>query len=260
MPLRPSPRADALSPPSSPASGDARAATAAAARFAALPPGPYALTDRRLAGGRGIDAIVESLLLGGVRLIQVREKSDSPGGLDPAAFRETVRRCAARVQAAGGVLILNDDPALAVAAGADGVHVGQDDCPPRRAREIVGPGRLLGLSTHTRDQVLAAFEEPVDYAAIGPVFGTTSKQSPYSALGLEFAAWAWGEARRRGMPLVAIGGITPANVGRLLAVAPGIRPAVIGALMTGGDIAARAREFIAAMKAAGVARTAGGER
>jgi thiamine-phosphate pyrophosphorylase len=206
------------------------------------------LTDRSLAGGRGIEALVDSLLAGGARLIQIREKFNSPGALDPVEFRETVRRCATRVRAAGGVLILNDDPDLAVATGADGVHVGQDDCPPRRAREIVGSARLLGLSTHTREQVLAALEEPVDYVAIGPVFGTTSKQSPYAALGLEFAAWAWSEAHRRGMPMVAIGGISPANVGGLLAVAPGIRPAVIGALMTEGDIAARTIEFLAAMR------------
>jgi thiamine-phosphate pyrophosphorylase len=220
----------------------------------------YAITDRRLAGGRGHEEIVEALLRGGVRCIQVREKNLEAGGgnegaLGREAYCEVLARCRELAARAGAVLFVNDDPRLAAELDADGVHVGQEDIPPREARAIIGTHRLLGVSTHTRGQFLAALDEPVDYVAIGPVFGTTSKQSPFSALGLEFVAWAWGEARRRAMPLVPIGGITEENVGLLLDVAPGCLPAVIGAMMTPGDIAGAARRFLEAVRRARAAGT-----
>ena len=208
----------------------------------ALPDGVYALTDRRQAGGRLHEEITSALLEGGVRLIQIREKEIR----DTADFAAEVGRCLAQTRRAGACLVLNDDPSLAVMADADGVHVGQEDCSPREARRILGAHRILGLSTHTREQFLAALEEPVDYVAIGPVFGTLSKASPYSALGLDFARWAAGEARRKGMTLAAIGGINLENLGALLEAAPGVRPAVIGAIMTPGDIAEAARRFLRA--------------
>jgi len=222
----------------------------------------YAITDRRLAGGRGHEEIVEALLRSGVRCIQLREKhlaaegcAEDAATLTREAFGEVVARCRTLAARAGAVLFINDDPRLAAELDADGVHVGQEDMPPREARAIIGTHRLLGVSTHTRGQFLAALDEPVDYVAIGPVFGTTSKQSPYSALGLEFVAWAWGEAGRRAMPLVPIGGITEENVGLLLDVAPGCLPAVIGAMMTPGDIAGAARRFLEAVRRARAAGT-----
>ncbi len=221
----------------------------------ALPSGVYALTDRRLAGagGRSHEEIVSALLEGGARLIQIREKPDStnPPPLSRPALADSIRRCLALTRAAGAALIVNDDPDLAAETGADGVHVGQDDCPPREARRRIGPRRILGISTHTRAQFLAALGEPVDYVAIGPIFGTTSKESPYSALGLEFARWASAEAARRGMAIAAIGGISLDNLAHLMAAAPDCRPAVISALMRPNleDIAAATRQFLDAMRA-----------
>jgi len=216
-----------------------------------------------LAGGRSHEEIVEALLAGGVRLIQVREKyltetkegeqvaRDTNGKVSPLshyALCDSIRRSLGLARAAGATLLVNDDPVLAAETGVDGVHVGQDDCPPRRARTLLGPGRIIGLSTHNRNQLRAALDEPIDYVAIGPVFGTTSKASPYETLGLEFVSWAAEESAQRGIPLVAIGGIDLTNLEALLRAAPSCHPAVISALMTEGDIAARAREFLAAMK------------
>ncbi len=230
-----------------------------------LPQGPYALTDRRLAGGRTHDYIVRHLLTAGIRLIQIREKNlagtdegrrlESETGLGipaltPEAYRHSLRRCIELARESNAVLIVNDDPALAAELDADGVHVGQDDIPPRQARETVGPNRILGVSTHTRDQLLAAIREPVDYVAVGPVFGTTSKDSPYAPLGLEFVRWAAGILEKHALPIVCIGGIGLENIRDLMHAAPHCRPAVISALMTTGDIQAAAQRFLQTMKQA----------
>jgi len=146
----------------------------------------------------------------------------------------------------GVTLILNDRADLCVAAGFDGVHVGQDDLTPQAVRAVVGTGRIVGLSTHNAGQMRLALQEPVDYVAIGPVFATASKQNPDPVVGLEGVA----EARRlrdssgRPLPLAAIGGITLENAPEVLwAGADSL--AVIGALVRNpGD---SAREFLRRM-------------
>jgi thiamine-phosphate pyrophosphorylase len=115
-------------------------------------------------------------------------------------------------------LILNDRADLCLAAGFNGVHVGQEDLSPQGARLVVGPARVVGLSTHNAAQFAQALAEPVDYLAIGPIFATSSKQNPDPVVGLAGLA----EARRllresgRDLPLVAIGGITRANAEAVL--------------------------------------------
>jgi len=142
------------------------------------------------------------LINGGTTLIQLREKH--------ASSREILRlaRELRRILPHNVRLILNDRADLCVAAGADGVHVGQDDLPPEAARRIVGSERMVGVSTHNPEQVKAVDESPADYVAIGPVFSTTSKDNCDPEIGLD------GVRRARALtekPLVAIGGITVEN-------------------------------------------------
>ena len=141
------------------------------------------------------------------------------------------------------IVIINDRADLARLAGADGVHVGQQDLGPRAVRAIVGDAMMIGLSTHTMTQVDAAVAEPVDYVAIGPVFGTTTKATGYDAVGLETVREAARRAGARGLPLVAIGGITFENVGSVIE-AGAASVAVIGDLLATGDPEQRIREFL----------------
>jgi thiamine-phosphate pyrophosphorylase len=142
---------------------------------------------------------------------------------------------------------VNDRADLALMSGAAGVHVGQDDLAPSAARQLLGPGAIVGYSTHTAAQVEAASTEPVTYIAVGPVFGTRTKATGYEPVGLGLVA----EAARlsRGLPVVAIGGIT-------LETAPAVvragaaSVAVITDLLEGGDPAARVRRFIEVLERA----------
>ena len=122
--------------------------------------------------------LIPGLADAGVTLLQYRNKQ----GSEAEILREArlIRSLAGdRMQ-----LILNDWPALAVEAGFDGVHVGQQDMTPSRAREIVGPDRIVGVSTHNEAQLRSADTGPVAYIAIGPVFSTTSKENPDPVIGL----------------------------------------------------------------------------
>ena len=156
-------------------------------------------------GNGGLQEVLDfatELAAGGATLIQVREKH--------ASSREILRlaREMRRLLPENVRLILNDRSDLCVAAGMNGVHVGQDDVPPEAARRIVGSKRILGVSTHNPEQVKEGDESSADYVAIGPVFSTTSKDNPDPVIGLE------GVKRARALtqkPLVAIGGITLEN-------------------------------------------------
>lgn len=138
----------------------------------------------------------------------------------------------------GALLIVNDRADIAKLAGADGVHLGQDDLNPASARRILGEGGIVGRSTHTEAQLEKAAREPVDYVAIGPVFATSTKATGYDAVGLEMVR----RAARCGRPVVAIGGITLENAPSAIG-AGASSVAVIGDLLT-GDPALRARAFV----------------
>lgn len=144
----------------------------------------------------------EDLVAAGVSLIQYRDKAgDARQMLDHA--RELKLRLGNSVK-----LIMNDRADLALVAGFDGVHVGQDDLSPAGARKIIGDTLRLGVSTHNPDQVTEAGQTSADYIAVGPVFATGSKVNPGPVIGLEGVHRARGLTRK---PLVAIGGITRAN-------------------------------------------------
>jgi thiamine-phosphate pyrophosphorylase len=142
------------------------------------------------------------LFAGGATLIQLREKHASAKEILRLA-RELRRVLPPEVR-----LIINDRADLALAASADGVHVGQEDLPPEAARKIIGLGRTLGVSTHNSAQIKTAVKTSADYIAIGPVFGTASKENPDPVVGLEGVRVARSLTSK---PLVAIGGITLEN-------------------------------------------------
>ncbi len=143
-----------------------------------------------------------NLLQGGVTLLQYRNKQ---GGARDQLLQA---RELCRISSGHAALVMNDRADLALAAGCDGVHVGQDDLSVEGVRRVVGQTLWVGLSTHNPEQLRAVSEADPDYVAVGPVFGTTSKQNPDPEVGLE------GVRRARQLtakPLVAIGGITRAN-------------------------------------------------
>jgi thiamine-phosphate pyrophosphorylase len=146
--------------------------------------------------------------------------------------------------AAGRPVIVNDRADIARMSQASGVHVGQDDLLPRDARAIVGPHAIVGYSTHTIEQVRAACSEPVSYIAVGPVFGTRTKNTGYQAVGLDLVSAA---AKAAGpIPIVAIGGITLENA-RSVLEAGAAAVAVISDLLTGGDPRGRIAAYVQAL-------------
>jgi thiamine-phosphate pyrophosphorylase len=140
-------------------------------------------------------------------------------------------------------VIINDRADIARLAGAAGVHVGQDDLPPAAVRALLGDAAELGLSTHSSEQVERAVLEPVSYVAIGPVFGTATKATGYAPLGLDVVRAAAARAGAKGLPVVAIGGITLENALSVLQ-AGAASVAVIGDLLATGDPEARTRAFV----------------
>ena len=148
------------------------------------------------------------------------------------------------VQAAaryGASIVVNDRADLAMLAKAGGVHVGQDDLAPSDARRLLGPAALVGFSTHTVAQIEAAIREPLSYLAVGPVFGSATKDTGYSAVGVDLVSTA---ARVAGsIPVVAIGGITLDTASSVLE-AGATSVAVIGDLLTHGDPRARVAAYL----------------
>lgn len=198
-------------------------------------PSLYAIVDPAQAGGRSPLDLAEALLAAGARLVQLRDKHASSRELYESA--RVVGEC---VRNSGGMFILNDRADIARAAGANGVHVGQEDLPVEHARTVLGPGKLIGCSTHNLQQLREADAGSADYIAFGPIFPTSSKLNPDALVGLDGLR----EARRlTRKPLVAIGGITLENARPVLdAGADSI--AVIRDLMATADIRARAEEFL----------------
>ena len=194
-------------------------------------------TDAAARAGWPVIDLANAFLDGGARFLQLRAKS-MPGG----QMLETATVIAGLARSCGARVIINDRADIARLSGADGVHVGQEDLAPAAVRAIAGDDAIVGLSTHTVDQLERAASEPVSYLAIGPVFGTTTKVTGYDAVGLEMVREAARRARARGLPLVAIGGIT-LDLAPSVIAAGAASVAVIGDLLSTGDPARRTREF-----------------
>lgn len=187
------------------------------------------------AGLRPLD-VARSFLDGGARVLQLRAK-----GLPSGAFLELADACVTLARPYAASLIVNDRADIARLSRAAGVHVGQDDLPPASARRLLGDSAVIGCSTHTLEQVEAALREPVNYVAVGPVFGTQTKETGYAAVGLDFVSAA---ARLAGtVPIVAIGGITLENAASIRD-AGAAAVAVISDLLAGGKPEQRTRAFL----------------
>ncbi len=204
--------------------------------------GVYPLADDDPCWRHGPRALLEGALAGGASVVQLRLKHTPDG-----AALDLARWAAERAHAAGALLIGNDRCDLADLAGADGVHQGEDDLPPERIPEDLRARLLVGLSTHTLDQVRASRERPADYIAFGPIFGTKSKESGYAARGVEMLAEA---VKCAGRPVIAIGGIGAANITDV-AAAGAAAAAVISAVADADDPAAATRALQARFAPAG---------
>ncbi len=178
---------------------------------------------------------------GGADVVQLRAKR-SPDRTT-LAWAIEIRKL---TREAGALFVLNDRFDLALAAEADGVHLGQEDLPPGRIPAALRERLLVGHSTHTLEQAQASRDEPVDYVAFGPVFGTTSKQSPWAAPGVA----ALGDMVRRvaPKPAVAIGGIDASNA--LAVVRSGAGLAVISAVVGAADPEAATRRLAGLLREA----------
>jgi thiamine-phosphate pyrophosphorylase len=195
------------------------------------------LEQRRLEPLRVLDVWLDA----GVRLIQLRAKIMASGAMLPLA--ETI---AQRARAAGATFVVNDRADVAKLAGADGVHLGQEDLRPADVRRVLlPPPAIVGLSTHNEAQACDACAQPISYLAIGPVFATTSKARPDPVVGLDGVRLAVACAASHALPVVAIGGITLERAPSVIA-AGASSVAVISDLLA-DDLAARARAFLDAL-------------
>lgn len=161
----------------------------------------YPLIDTAVCAERSVDplAVADACLRGGARLVQLRAKENST-----AALLALADRLVAAGRTTGALVVINDRADVAAMSVAGGVHVGQEDLPVAAARAIVGADLIVGVSTHTRDQVDRALDTSASYIAVGPIYETGTKATGYSARGLDLIGYAAG----RGKPVVAIGGIT----------------------------------------------------
>ena len=203
----------------------------------------YAIVDADTctSAGRAPVDVARAFLAAGARVLQLRCKR-MPGG----PFLDLARTILEDADQAGATIIINDRADVAALSNAPGLHLGQADLSPADARAVVGASAILGLSTHTREQWEQAVGEPITYAAIGPVFGTATKQTGYEAIGLAAVREMSNRTAAHGLPAVAIGGITIDNAASVID-AGAASVAVIGDLLK-GDPEARCREFIQALK------------
>jgi thiamine-phosphate diphosphorylase len=205
-----------------------------------MDPSLYVILDRSAALGRDLMDMLAAAVAGGCRMVQLREKEWPAGRLWPLAERLRTR-CAAD----GVTFIVNDRLDLALALDADGVHLGQDDLPASRARPLLRPGMILGVSTHDVWQARAALADGADYIAVGSMFPTPTK-ADFQLVGPGLIRTLRAEIP---VPLVGIGGITHDNVQEVIqAGADGV--AVISAVGAAGDPRAACSRFLKLVRAA----------
>jgi thiamine-phosphate pyrophosphorylase len=197
--------------------------------------------------GEDAEALIRAALSGGVDILQLREKE---------LGREEVERSAATFRRVcdtySALFIVNDDPELARVCDADGVHLGQDDGSAEAARELLGPDAIIGLSTHSEEQLAAATERPVDYISVGPIWETPTKAGR-PAVGLELVSHAAEQARQ---PFFGIGGIDSSNAEEVVR-AGARRLCAVRAIRDAEDPAAAAEALRRAFTAAEGAPTNG---
>jgi thiamine-phosphate pyrophosphorylase len=195
--------------------------------------------DASARAGRTPIDVARAFLDGGAPLIQLRAKR-----VPSSAFLALADACLRLVAPYGAAVVINDRVDVAQLSQATGVHVGQDDLPPSAARLLLGPEAIVGLSTHSLRQVQLAANEAVSYIAVGPIFGTRTKDTGYDAVGLELVSAA--AACAQGRPVVAIGGVTLERAPSVIA-AGASAVAVIGDLLATGNPSVRVREYLRAL-------------
>ena len=193
----------------------------------------YPVTCETLSAGRSNVEVLEGLIAGGARVVQLRDKEASPGEVYQMAvtFREMTSK-------AGMLLIVNDYVDIAMAVDADGVHLGQDDMPPEAVRTIA-PDLLIGVSTHSLDQALTAQAAGADYLNIGPIFPTSTKEVAVKVMGPEAVT---GIGSKINIPFTVMGGIKESNMDEVLERGAR-RLAVVTAVTEAEDIAGEVRRM-----------------
>jgi thiamine-phosphate pyrophosphorylase len=201
----------------------------------------YALIDPACSGGRDLGWLAREVVAGGATLVQLRDKHGSTRRLIEEA-------CAVKaiLQCTGTPLLVNDRVDVALAAGADGVHVGWDDMDPVEARRLLGRQAIIGLSIKSRAQVEAAPLGVLDYVCVGGIFATTSKENPEPPIGVagfkQLAADLRARAKHKNLPVGAIAGVNATNAAEVIAAgADGV--AVISALSLAEDPQGAAQEL-----------------
>ena len=211
-----------------------------------LPSPLYVILDRSVARDRDLPSLLEAVLAGGCRLVQLREKTMPLAELFPLA-----RRLARRCREAGALFVVNDRADLALAAEAAGLHVGQDDLPALEARRLLRPGMILGVSTHAEAQVARAVVDGADYVAVGSVFPTATKAG-FQLVGPDLILRIRPAVP---VPLVGIGGITADNAPAVIAAgADGV--AVISAICAAPDPEGATRRFLERIASSAAAKLA----
>lgn len=200
--------------------------------------GLYSITDREIARLNHTEIVME-ILEGGAKLIQLREKS-----LPTGDFYQTALQAVTLARRKGASLIINDRVDIALMVEADGVHLGQDDLEPKKARSLLGQDAIIGLSTHSLAQAILADKCPIDYIAVGPIFPTLTKpeacaeEGDYIGLELLFKI-----CQLVSKPVVAIGGIT-LNTAKDVLETGASCVAIISDLLKYGNISERTNRFL----------------
>lgn len=207
----------------------------------------YLVTDPTLSNGRTELEVVRAAAAGGIRLVQYRDKLAGK-----RLYLEKARALAALCREQGIDLLLNDHVDIASLVDCSGIHLGQDDLPTAEARLLLGPGKIVGRSTHDPAQAAAAIREGADYINIGPVFATNTKNTPVVPVGLDMVKEI---ARISTVPVTTMGGIGMDNAADVVR-AGADRVAVVTAITQAPDIAEAARKLVQRVESAKASRSA----
>lgn len=209
-------------------------------KSAVLPRGLYGITAEKFSGGRSNIQVVEQMIQAGIKIIQYREKRPAKSY---RTILEECRQIRALTRAAGVTFIVNDYVDVALLVDADGVHVGQDDLPVGEVKKLLGPEKIIGLSTHSPSQAQDAVRAGADYIGVGPVFATKTKDDVCDPVGCSYLEWV---VENISLPFVAIGGIKLHNIDQI--VRRGARSICLVTEIVGApDIVTRIRQVQAAL-------------
>ncbi len=177
-----------------------------------LPVGIYGITAEKFSQGRTNIQVVQEMIDGGIKIVQYREKKHLKNTREMLAECEQIR---VMTRANDVKFIINDHVDIALLVDADGVHVGQDDLPVTAVRRLLGPEKIIGLSTHSPQQAQQAFESEADYIGVGPIFSTQTKEDVCAPVGLDYLDFV---VNNSPMPYVAIGGIKSHNINEIVKI------------------------------------------